>query len=241
MIKRRPALVNFYFTHRTIMLWLLFSFVVSCGGGNDDPADPTQFEGDIEKFEQQDNKVFPNFGGVVVIGSSSIRLWTSIANDLQPVNIVSRGFGGSTMYGALYYLDRIVLPYKPRAIVIYEGDNDTALGISPETIADDFNKIVAKAKAQNPDIRIYFISIKPSISRWQYWPRMQEANALINAISTNDASVYYIDIASSMFDIDMRPDARLFVNDNLHLNANGYALWTTILQAEMVSIEQAYE
>ena len=224
-------------------LILIIFGIASCGGGGDnqDTGDPTRFEGEIENFERRDKVSPPPAGGVVVIGSSSIRLWTGIYRDLQPITIVRRGFGGSTMYDALYYLDRIVLPYAPRSVVIYEGDNDIAYGTTPELITEDFINIVTELKAHNAEIRIYFISIKPSLSRWTLWDKMHKTNAMIKALADNDVSIVYIDVATEMLNEKGEPNVDLFQADLLHLNANGYALWKRILQDTMVSFEQAFE
>ena len=228
--------------HSCWLLIIIICGIASCGGDdNQDTGDPTRFEGEIRNFERRDKVNSPTVGGVVVIGSSSIRLWTGIHNDLQPITIVSRGFGGSTMYDALYYLERIVLPYAPRSVIIYEGDNDIAYGTTPEVITEDFINIVTELKAHNAEIRIFFISIKPSLSRWTLWEKMNRTNTMIKALADNDDSIFYIDVATEMLNEKGEPNVNLFQADQLHLNANGYELWKRALQNTMVSLEQAFE
>jgi lysophospholipase L1-like esterase len=188
--------------------------------------DPERFRDAIAKFEQADAEAMPPSNAVVCIGSSSMRGWHgTIREDLAPLEVIPRGFGGSTMNDALYYVDRIVIPYHPRAVVVYEGDNDVAGGMAPEQILEAFTNFAARIHAALPATRIYVISIKPSIRRWAIWPQMQAANALLRGECGKDARLYYIDCAAGMLleDGEVRKD--IFKNDNLHMNRKGYEIW----------------
>jgi lysophospholipase L1-like esterase len=188
--------------------------------------DPTRQERWIKEFEKQDAQDFPAPGGVVCIGSSSIRGWhEDLAEDLAPLPVIPRGFGGSNMKEALYYADRIVIPYKPRAVLLYEGDNDVADKIAPETIRDTFLAFVDKVHAALPETRIYCISIKPSISRFPMWPRMEQANQLLKAACDQNDLLTYIDVATPMLNEKGEPKSSIFKSDNLHMNREGYLIW----------------
>jgi lysophospholipase L1-like esterase len=203
---------------------------------------PERFEKDIQLFEDADKKQFPPSGAIVCIGSSSLRGWHgAILDDLAPLTIIPRGFGGSTMNDALHYADRIVLPYKPRAVVVYEGDNDVAQGISPERIAATFDQFVEKVHKQLPECRVYFISIKPSIARWHLWPKMKEANRLIAARCANNERLTFVDVASRMLDSDGKPRKNIFKEDNLHMTRDGYVIWRDVLLPVLVKSELASE
>jgi len=203
---------------------------------------PERFEDNILAFEAEDRASQPPESAIVGIGSSSMRGWHgTIQEDLSPLTIIPRGFGGSTMYDALHYADRIVLPYRPRAILLYEGDNDMALQISPDVFLETFQAFVEKIHAALPDTRIYVLAIKPSISRWAIWPQMNEANTLLAEFCAEDDRLIYIDIAGPMMNEDSEPDPTLFLPDNLHLNENGYALWTEIVRPILLEGELAAE
>ncbi|MBX7183923.1 MAG: hypothetical protein K1Y01_02160 [Vicinamibacteria bacterium] len=205
--------------------------------------DPLRFTAEIEAFEKEDKTTPPPKDAIVVTGASSIRRWhPTIKEDLAPLTIIPRGFGGSTMEDALHWLDRVALVYKPRAIVVYEGDNDTGrYQVPPTKIAEQFEGIVKKIHAALPKTRIYVIGIKPSVSRWEVWPVSVKANELLKAIAAKDDLVDYIDVAAAM----LRPDGHvmtdIFVEDNLHLNPKGYRIWTAAVRAVLIPAEQKHE
>lgn len=205
-------------------------------------ASPKHFEKDIKKFEVSDKTQYPPKDAIVCIGSSSMRDWhETIHTDLAPLTVIPRGFGGSNMNDALHYADRIILPYKPRAIVIYEGDNDIAQGISPEKISDTFGKFVDKVHEQLPECRIYFLSIKPSGARWQLWPEMKEANSLIQTECAQDKRLVFIDIASGMLDDEGSPRKSIFKKDDLHMTRDGYVIWRDTVRPILIKSELQHE
>jgi len=211
-------------------------------GGDGEYGDPGRFEKDIRRFEASDEKHPPPRGAIVCIGSSSMRGWHgTIEDDLAPLTVVPRGFGGSNMNDVLYYADRIVLPYEPRAVVLYEGDNDIAQGIAPGKIAETFRAFVRKVHGELPDCRIYFLSIKPSIRRWGLWPKMKEANALIAAECAKDERLTFVDVAAGMLDGDGVPREEIFKEDGLHMNREGYVIWRDILRPVLLASELRYE
>ena len=205
-------------------------------------VNPKRFEKTIERFEVADKKEPPPQGAIVCIGSSSMRGWHgTIHKDLAPLTVLPRGFGGSNMNDALHYADRIVLPYKPRAIVLYEGDNDVAQGISPKKIADTFGEFVKKVHKRFPKCRIYFLSIKPSINRWHMWPKMKETNSLIAEKCAKDRRLTFVNIASGMLNEEGTPRTHIFKKDNLHMNGEGYVIWRDTLKPILLKSELQYE
>ncbi|OPZ27957.1 MAG: GDSL-like Lipase/Acylhydrolase [Lentisphaerae bacterium ADurb.BinA184] len=205
-------------------------------------ASPMRFADAIRSFEEADERQAPPRGAIVCVGSSSMGGWhPTIQRDLAPLTIVARGFGGSTMNDALHYADRIVLPYKPRAVVVYEGDNDVAQRVSPQTIADTFQAFVEKVHKELPECRIYFLSIKPSIMRWNMWPKMKEANDLIAARCADDKRLTFVDVASGMLNEDGTPRHELFKEDGLHMTGAGYVVWRDALRPVLMQTEMQYE
>ncbi len=229
-------------------IWMLVMAGTSiCGAQTAAPAatryrDPARFEKDIQAFEAQDAQQLPAPGAVLCVGSSTMRKWHGqIRQDLAPLTIVAHGFGGSTMFDLLHYTDRIVLPYKPRAIVVYEGDNDVAIGVGPEEIRDTFQRFVEKVHAALPEARIYFLAIKPSHSRRAMWPVMQQANKLIAQQCGQDRRLFYVDIVPALTDAAGQVRRELFEQDDLHLNRGGYEQLRAALRPILEKQELAYE
>lgn len=205
--------------------------------------EPRRFTEDIEAFEAEDKNAPPPKGAIVITGSSSVRRWhPTIENDLDPLTIIPRGFGGSTMEDALYWIDRVAIAYEPRAVVIYEGDNDTGrYRVPPARIAEQFEAIVEKIHAALPQTRVYVISVKPSVSRWESWPRAVETNELLQKIASANDLVAYIDVATPMLQPNGRVMTDIFVDDNLHLNPKGYEIWTAAVRAVLIPAEGEHE
>ena len=191
-----------------------------------------KWEPDIEKFEQADKANPPKPGMIVFAGSSSFVRWSTLINDMKPLEVTNRGFGGSQMSDLDYYAKRIVNVYRPKAVLVYEGDNDLAASSpkTPEMVAEDYRQFVQIVRGDLPDTWIYFISIKPSKLRWNEWPKMKAANAMIQDFARTQKRVEYIDVASPMFDAQGNLPGDLFVSDGLHPTPKCYALWTSIIK-----------
>ena len=186
----------------------------------------------IRAFEEQDRVHSPKPGSIVFTGSSSFRFWETLGPDMQPLDVINRGFGGSEFSDLDQYAERIVVAYHPRAVVVYEGDNDLAQGSpkTPEMVAGDFRKFVQIVHGALPETWIYIVSIKPSKLRWSEWPRMKAANELMQKYAASQERVQYIDVATSMFDADGNLPRDLFKADGLHPTAKLYAMWTAIIK-----------
>lgn len=192
-------------------------------------AQSQQWEADIEAFEAADEAEPPPKGGVLFVGSSSIRMWTTLASDFPSVPVINRGFGGSELTDVIHFADRIVLPYDPGMIFLYEGDNDIANGASAVELAAAFDRFVQLVRQRLPETRIAFIAIKPSPSRLQMMGEMKKANELIREQAASDDRLEYVDVFTPMLDADGQPRSELFLDDALHLNEDGYALWKEIV------------
>ncbi len=190
---------------------------------------PQRWEPQIRAFEQQDRADPPAPGGVLFVGSSSIVRWP-LGQSFPELPVVKRGFGGSQVADSLYFAERIILPYKPRVVVVYAGDNDIAAGKTPEQVRADYRALTKKVLDALPRTRIVYISIKPSLKRWHLFEKMQEANRLIEQDCAGDERLVYLDIAGPMLGPDGKPRAELLAADQLHLSEKGYALWTRLLR-----------
>jgi lysophospholipase L1-like esterase len=184
----------------------------------------------FEAFAAADLKQAPQPGGVVFVGSSSIRLWNDLETSFsdQPV-VIKRGFGGSQLLDCVKLVNRLVLPYKPRMVVVYAGENDLSEGATPRDVLARFTDFVRAVKAELPDSRIAFVSIKPSPSRAGMLASVRETNELIKAYSVTEPQLDFIDVHSAMLGPDGQPRPELFLGDRLHLNAEGYSLWQRII------------
>lgn len=202
---------------------------------------PERFESSIKKFEAVDAKKMPPEGAVVVTGSSSVRMWHKrIKKDLAPLTVIPRGFGGSNMNDLYHFSDRIVNKYKPRAVVIYEGDNDTAQGIHPLQIKAKLMQLISKMRAVNKDVRIYLITVKPSIKRLNIWDKAEATNAIYKELAESDKNIYYVDTASALLESG-KPKSDIFIKDDLHLNSKGYDLWAEAVKKVVIPVESKFE
>ena len=188
-----------------------------------------KWEAEIKKFEESDRQNPPAKGAVLFIGSSSIRGWQSLAEDFPGIKVTNRGFGGSEIADSTFYADRIVIPYRPRIVVFYAGDNDLANGKTPQQVFDDYKAFVSRVQRKLPTTRIAFISIKPSPARASILQSMKDANALIKAYVSDDKSLIYIDVFTPMLRSDGSPRPELFGPDRLHMNREGYSLWKSVV------------
>jgi lysophospholipase L1-like esterase len=192
------------------------------------------FESEIQEFERIDARdgYFP--ASVLFVGSSSIRMWGTLAADMNPLPVLNRGFGGASLSHVTYYADRIILPHKPRMIVLYAGENDLAYETGTiGNLVSYFNAWSNYLKSKLPGTQLYFISIKPSIARWQYWEKMKEANRQIREIIDREPDYHYIDVAGAMLTSSGYVRDDIFLSDNLHMNAKGYAIWTSIIKPKL--------
>jgi len=191
---------------------------------------PAHWKHDIAAFVAHDKTNPPLQHGVLFIGSSSIRRWPTLQEDFPGVPVINRGFGGSTIADSTYYADKIVVPYHPRVIVMYAGDNDIAEGLTPTQVIDDFKAFVARVHRDLPETVIIYLPIKPTVARASMWPDMQTANAGIRDWAETRPKVRYVDTVNAMLDKDGQPRPELLVDDGLHMNPAGYAIWINTLR-----------
>ena len=184
---------------------------------------------DMAAFEQQDRAAPFSPGGIVFVGSSSIRLW-DLARSFPSMPILNRGFGGSQVIDSVTHAELLVVRHKPRLVVFYAGDNDIAADKTPATVLNDFKAFVAKVHAALPQTRIAFVAIKPSVQRWALIAKVREANGLVRRLCESDPRLGFVDVDGPMLGWDEKPRADLFVADGLHLSPKGYELWTTLVR-----------
>lgn len=195
-------------------------------------ATADRWESDIAAYEAMDRKSPPVQDGIVFIGSSSVRLW-DVRKSFPDLPVVNRGFGGSQLADSVRYADRILIPYRPKTVVLYAGDNDLAAGKSPEQVLADYKAFAVKVHDALPDTRIVYVAVKPSPKRWALIEKIRETNRLIRAAAEQDPRQVFVDVEKPMLTAEGQPRAELYRADELHLNEEGYKLWTELVRPHL--------
>ena len=220
--------------HTSLILSLLM-FLGACASSPAPEAkevyvDPLRFEKVVNGYLSSDSVSMPPTNAVLFVGSSSIHGWKDVADHFPELTVINRGMGGSHMSDLIFHMDKIVFPYRPNAILVYEGDNDIAAGKSPEIVLRDYLIFVEKVLEKQPSTPIFFISIKPSLARVDHMEAMAQANALIKAHTETVENLHFIDIFYPMLGEDGKPLPSIFKDDGLHMNADGYAIWAEAIR-----------
>ncbi len=219
---------------RFVLLIAMVGWLAGCAGpggmARETPDADWNHEGEVRAFESADAVNPPGPGRVLFIGSSSIRMWPDLDAAMAPVPVLNRGFGGSVTGDVLRVMDRIVFPYEPSAIVYYCGDNDVAHGASAREATDGFIRFAEEVHDRSPGVDIYYLSVKPSPSRWDRWPVMRDVNRRVAAYASDRPRVHYIDVATCLLDENGDPRPRAFLDDELHLSASAYEEWNAIVR-----------
>ena len=203
---------------------LLALLILLPGSNAADAPTAHAFEKDIAAFEAADQKSPPPQHAILFVGDSTFTRWKSIHDDLPEYTVINRGFGGSTMADLLYFTERVVLPYKPRLIVVQEGGNDLHSGRTPEQLLADVKAFVEKVHAALPDVPIAIGSIVPNSARWSQAEIRKRANTLVKEYISTAKNVTYIDMYDAFLGPDGKPNDDLFVADRMHPSAAGYQL-----------------
>ncbi|MEL6252166.1 MAG: GDSL-type esterase/lipase family protein [Bacteroidota bacterium] len=226
------------FFYRSLFSFLLASFTLGSSFAQEtEPKENplARLEREILAFEAKDKEQTPPENPILLVGSSSVRFWMTMKEDLAPLRVMNRGFGGSTFPELLYYYDRLVKPYDPKAILVYEGDNDLLLeGMTPEKVLDNMKTFYGQVQKDFPGVKVWFISIKPSIARANLLETMQESNRLLKAYADQTEHMEFLDVATPMLKENGSIKDDIFVRDNLHMNAKGYAIWTKIIRPALL-------
>jgi lysophospholipase L1-like esterase len=194
--------------------------------------DPEAYREDMERFAREDRKKPPPADVIVFTGSSSITFWKTLKQDMAPLHVLNRGFGGSTLRDVVYWAERAVIAYHPRAVVLFAGTNDLAdpNPKTPQAVFEGYLAFVQTVHAALPNVPIYFVGITPTPSRWHYWAAASEANRLIQTYAAADERLRFIDLADKIMGPDGRPERSLYRFDRLHPNKKGYARWISVIK-----------
>ena len=194
------------------------------------------FAEDIQKFRHIDSVQMPAKHSILFVGSSSFTKWTDVQNYFPSYPIINRGFGGSTLLDVIMYADDVIFPYEPKQIVIYCGENDLAYSdtVSAQTVFNRFSILFDMIRNIYKDVPVDFISIKPSPSREKLMPKMIEANKLIQNFLAARPNTGFINVYQKMLTTDGKLMQEIYVEDKLHMNAKGYAIWQKEIEPFLV-------
>lgn len=193
-------------------------------------AAPDKWEKEIAAYEKADAAKAPEKGSIVFVGSSSIRMWSSLTQDFPEHKVLNRGFGGSQIEDSTHFAERIIFPYEPKMIVLYAGGNDINAGKSVEQVFDNYKAFVAKVRTKLPEVDIAYISIAGNPKRWAQVDKVKEANRLIEEYTTKEKHLKFINVFPAMLGEDGQPKPDIFRDDKLHMNPKGYAIWTEVVK-----------
>lgn len=205
-----------------LLLLLLVSFTSQ--------AQTRRFEAEILKFEEADKQTPPPANTVLFTGSSSIRLWDNLSSYFPGKTVLQRGFGGSDLSDVRYFVDRVIIRYQPKQVVLYAGENDIAAGQTARQTYDRFVDLFRYVRKQLPDARFTFISLKFSPSRRKVWPAVEETNRRIKRFLSRRRNTDFVDIVPVMLQPNGQPLGELFKGDSLHMTKKGYVLWGEVLR-----------
>jgi hypothetical protein len=214
--------------------------IISCTSLRVYPQQPAviSWEQDIRAFEHLDSIESYSNQSVLFAGSSSIRLWPALARDMNPFPVIQRGYGGAKLSDMAVYIDRIVYPHPCRAIVLFVGNDITGEedDISPEETARLFRNLLKTIRKEFPDTPVFWIAVTPTPLRWNVWPEIQQAGERIRAACEKDKNTYFVRTDFAFLNKASLPDESLFMPDRLHLNAEGYAVWSEIIKNALIGV-----
>jgi lysophospholipase L1-like esterase len=212
----------------SIVVWASFS----SAQGPDLNPDPARFEEAVRRYEASDSQDAAQPGEILFLGSSTIENWP-LAECFPDLPVVNRGLGGSHMSDLIVLVSRLTAKRCPRTIVLYEGDNDVAAGKTPGQIVCDFQVVIRKLQQRFPNACILLISVKPSPARWSYIETMRDTNARLKDLASKCRNVSWVSIVEPMLNADGKPRAEIFGPDELHMNEEGYRLWSSLLRPHL--------
>jgi len=191
------------------------------------------YEPDVKGVEQRKEKV--QNPKILFYGSSSIRLWTTLEEDFKEYAPLNMGFGGSTLAACIVYFDRLMKDLHPDILLIYAGDNDLGDGRHPEEVLIFFQQMIVKVRERFGMIPVMFVSVKPSIRRFNILEQIKFTNKIIAAeVEKMDSQVFFINVFDKMLDPKNHPNWSLFQSEGLHINEKGYAIWTSVIKEFMI-------
>jgi lysophospholipase L1-like esterase len=196
------------------------------------------WENDIREFEKLDKSEKYDQDAILFAGSSSIRLWTTLKSDMSPYPVIQRGYGGARLSDFAIYADRIIAPHPCRAIVIFIANDITGSEAdkSPKEVAALFRNVLQTIRKTHPDTPVFWIAVTPTPARWSVWKDIQKAGSMIKDVCEHNRNTFFIRTDFAFLDENGKPRTEFFIDDKLHLNHQGYAIWTDIVKNELEKV-----
>lgn len=213
-----------------ITLALVFALSSHISSAQQTALQKIRFADQIEAFLKADQSKPPPQEAILFIGSSIFRLWKNLPEQMAPLPVYNRAFGGSQTHEILAYMDKIVLPYKPKMIVYYCGSNDINANVPPQSVAGNFKEFVARVHQQLPKTRIFYVTINRAPQKMDKWLQVDEANALIKTYCAKNKRLGFIDVNPALFDASGKPRMDLYLPDQLHFKEPAYTEFTAIIK-----------
>ena len=211
----------------SVVVFLASGFAVAQTEGEPKPV--SKWEAAIQAFEKQDQQMPPVKDGVLFVGSSTIRLW-DVKKFFSALPVLNRGFGGSQTADVLEFADRIVIPYAPRVIVFYSGDNDIAHGMTAEAVFKDYERLFALVRQKLPETTLIVIGIKPCAARWKFIETVRAVNGMVEQACKDQPLRVFVSTEPMVMGEDGKPRPDLFMEDQLHLNSAAYAKLSELIR-----------
>jgi len=223
---------------RYIFFFCFFLLIGSCRQASDKANNqPGRFENEISTFEKADIQSGSKLIDVLFTGSSSIRLWASLEDDMSPMQVLNRGFGGATLAELSKYAPRFLLSHSYSTLVVYCGENDISEGAGPDTTYQYFVDFYNWFREERPQVHLVYMSMKPSIDRWDMFSEFKATDRKIKKVIEKDTLAYYFDSSIGLLNNSGQPDPDLFIEDGLHMNSKGYNVWTQRLLALLQKLD----
>jgi hypothetical protein len=221
---------------RILVIGLLYVFI--CFPSIAQSPETDVWENDIRKFEHLDSvETYPS-NAVLFAGSSSIRLWSTLEVDMAPYPVIQRGYGGARLTDFSFFAGRIIYPHPCRAIVLFIANDITGSEAdkTPEEVRDLFLNVLNTIREKFPDTPVFWIAITPTRLRWKVWPEIEKANRQIQKACEENKNTYFIPTKNEFINSSGLPRNELFRPDRLHLNEEGYKVWTSVIRKELEKV-----
>tara|TARA_B100000767_G_scaffold86434_1_gene83065 strand:+ start:3855 stop:4568 length:714 start_codon:yes stop_codon:yes gene_type:complete len=232
MVKKKLSLLALIIIALSVFLFGLVQTQINKYSGNGSYL----WEPEIIELEANTARLNDHTNRVLFIGSSSIRFWSTLTQDMYPFTVIQHGFGGAKVNDVIYFSDRLINAYDPRAVVIFVGTNDISLRevTSAEAMLAAYQQLINNIRQDLSTTPIIFIAITPSPQRWKLWAFASQANQLLTEYVNTQDNIFIVDTSSELLGDDGEPDGSFYKFDGLHLNSKGYAVWTQIVKAELL-------
>jgi lysophospholipase L1-like esterase len=229
------------------IVFVFFLIIISCSPLKKYEETAAKWQKDISKLESLDQTEKYSENAILFVGSSSIRAWNSIKEDMMPYETIKRGYGGAHYSDIIHFSQRLVKNHNPKAILIFvandiKGNDKSDIysknlpDITPQEVKRLFKVVINQIRDIHKEIPIFAIETTPTISRWKAWPKISLANDLIKKYCDSKTDLFYISTRNYFISEDGLPTEEFFIRDKLHLNRKGYALWADIIKKNLIEV-----